>query len=148
MVFGFGNEPRRQIRMPPANSKKNPPQLRTFCAMICGTVLAVGCSGNTAVAPSASGVDASLATNESTLGSARFSALLDCASVSGGPIDDLQQQNAAFTVLGKDGGSADLLFHRSDRVAGAADGPGVTAELSLPLHQEGPVYSSMCWILR
>ena len=55
-----------------------------------------------------SGADSALdtASGGAGLGNATFSALIDGEPVSGGAIDDIQQQNAAYTIPGSNGGKS------------------------------------------
>ena len=48
------------------------------------------------------------------LGQATFSAQIDGAPVSGGAIDDMQQQNAAYVIPGGDSAAPTLLFYLFD----------------------------------
>jgi hypothetical protein len=67
---------------------------------------------NTQPSAAAAGEEGASAT--AALGKATFSALVDGQPVSGGAIDDMQQQNAAYTLPSGNGGAPTLLFYLFD----------------------------------
>ena len=90
-----------------------------WVAIPCSILMLVACSGKTtaskADAGAANGVTASSAV--AALGKATFSAVVDGGRVSGGVIDEMQQQNAAYTVPSNDSRPAYLLFYLFDTQA-------------------------------
>jgi hypothetical protein len=88
-----------------------------------------GASGGSSTSPIA---DSAAAQSNATADKASYSALIDGARVSGGPIDGLQQQNAAHTVPRGAGGTPDLLFYLSNMVPGQMDSPSHSFRIELP----------------
>jgi hypothetical protein len=76
--------------------------LSTICLVV---VFLSSCSSSTS---SSSSSEPNQASN--SLGSATFSAVIDGAPVSGGAIDGLQQNNAAYSIPDPKGGEPNLLF--------------------------------------
>lgn len=93
-------------------SRRRTPQPRVtvaFAAFVPAFFL-ICCSAKTPGADSTA--DAS--PGAAALGKATFSALIDGEPVSGGAIDDMQQQNAAYTIPSSHGGPPNLLFYLFD----------------------------------
>ncbi len=94
-----------------ASQRRTPtPRLTVAFAALLPAFLMVCCSAKTPGGDSTA--DASSGT--AALSKATFSALIDGEPVSGGAIDDMQQQNAAHTIPSGDGGSPNLLFYLFD----------------------------------
>ena len=89
-------------------------------AISCSMLMLVSCSDKTTASKSHAGMADSGVTDTSgvaALGKATFSAVVDGTRVSGGVIDEMQQQNAAYTVAGNGGRPAYLLFYLFDTQA-------------------------------
>jgi hypothetical protein len=78
---------------------------KLFAAICLVVVFLSSCSSSTSSSSSSEPTQAS-----NSLGSATFSALIDGAQVSGGAIDGLQQNNAAYSIPDPKGGGPELLF--------------------------------------
>jgi hypothetical protein len=94
--------------------------LVTAWVVISCSMLMASCSDKTTPAP-ASNMGAGESSGEAALGTATFSALVDGERVSGGAIDEMQQQNAAYTIPSGGSQPAYLLFYLFDTKA--ADDP-------------------------
>lgn len=86
-----------------------PQRWAALTVTVSSVLLMASCSGKPQAA-----IGSGDTSSAAALGSATFSALIDGEPVSGGAIDDLQQQNAAYSVPGSDGQSAYLLFYLFD----------------------------------
>lgn len=93
-------------------------RVATVCAVIpCVFSMLCACSDKTTASPaepdSAHGIGRDSA-GAAALGKATFSALVDGERISGGAVDDLQQQNAAHIIPGNGNGPDYLLFYLFD----------------------------------
>jgi|SRR5579864_2049094 len=90
---------------------------QAFVALV-SALLVASCSGktpdNTSAGVPAAGSGASSSSGTAALGKATFSALIDGEPVSGGAIDNMQQQNAAYIVPSGTDNAATLLFYLFD----------------------------------
>jgi hypothetical protein len=100
--------------------------IQITCAAVLTALLLAACSPKGSAIP-AGGLTASSdsMSADTSLGKATFSALIDGAPVAGGPIDNMQQQNAAYTIPGSDGAPT-LLFYLSDMQPGEDGSTRVT----------------------
>lgn len=92
----------------PSQRRTSTPRVTVAFAALVPAFFMVCCSAKTPGADSTAGASS----GAGALGKATFSALIDGERVSGGAIDDMQQQNAAYTIPSGDGGN--LLFYLFD----------------------------------
>lgn len=86
------------------------PRTALTLATLLSALLMASCSAKTATSSAGAGAPS----NSTALGKATFSALIDGEPVSGGAIDSMQQQNAAYTILNGADNAPTLLFYLFD----------------------------------